>query len=427
MAKIDAAYNYLLTTYGKTTGSRYDSHKKSELRSVYNNIVKINKESPLYKIAQTGDVTRFAIDIKENAHRIQNVIASLSEAGEDISSVLHKKIAVSSNEDAVSVTYVGDEGADDAKTFDLDVVRLATPQVNQGHFLKRLDHSFEEGTFSFDLDTTSNSYEFQFNVNPGDNNYDVQSRIARLINQSDVGLEAEVIMNDNSESALRISSKQTGLAPEEDYLFHIQSGSSWNELNTLGIGNVTSPAENSIFRLNGTEHSSLANTFTINKSFEITLHQPTFENVPAHIGFKANTDAIGDSVNEMLQAYNGMVKVGYKYFATQNNHTLLNEVTSIGRSMREELAATGIMVSEDNTLVLDRDILSDAITGNDAKTHYRTLNRFKNALSREAQKTALNPMNYVDKVIVEYKNPSKALVAPYAPSAYAGLLVDRFL
>ena len=429
MAKIDAAYNYLLTTYGKTTGSRYDSHKKSELRSVYNSIVKINKESPLYKIAQTGDVTRFAIDIKENAHLIQNVIASLSEAGEDISSVLHKKIAVSSNEDAVSVTYVGDDNGENTQTFDLDVVRLASPQVNEGNFLRRLDHSFEEGTFSFDLDTTSNSYEFQFNVNPGDNNYDVQSRIARLINQSDVGLTAEVIMNpeDDSESALRITSKQTGLAPEEDYLFRIQSGSSWNELNTLGIGNITSPAENSIFRLNGTEHSSLANTFTINKSFEITLHQPTFENVPAHIGFKANTDAIGDSVSEMLNAYNGMVMVGYKYFATQNNHTLLNEVTSIGRSMGEELSATGIMVEDNNTLVLNRDVLSDAINGDKAETHYRTLNRFKNALSRQANKTALNPMNYVDKVIVEYKNPGKSLVAPYAPSAYAGLLVDRFL
>ena len=47
MARIDAAYNYLLSTYGKATGSRYDSHKKSELRSLYNNIIKTNKESPI--------------------------------------------------------------------------------------------------------------------------------------------------------------------------------------------------------------------------------------------------------------------------------------------------------------------------------------------------------------------------------------------
>lgn len=56
------------STYGKATGSRYDSHKKSELRSLYNNIIKLNKESPLYKITQTGDVKEFAIDIKANAH-----------------------------------------------------------------------------------------------------------------------------------------------------------------------------------------------------------------------------------------------------------------------------------------------------------------------------------------------------------------------
>lgn len=91
MARIDAAYNYLLSTYGKATGSRYDSHKKSELRSLYNNIIKTNKESPLYKITQTGDVKEFAIDIKANAHRMQNVIASLNADGNDISSMLRKK------------------------------------------------------------------------------------------------------------------------------------------------------------------------------------------------------------------------------------------------------------------------------------------------------------------------------------------------
>ena len=33
MAAIDSVYNYYLTTYGKTSSSsRYDAHKKSELR-----------------------------------------------------------------------------------------------------------------------------------------------------------------------------------------------------------------------------------------------------------------------------------------------------------------------------------------------------------------------------------------------------------
>ena len=47
MAKIDNAYAYYISTYAQKTVSRYDSHKKSELRKVYNEMVKINKDSPL--------------------------------------------------------------------------------------------------------------------------------------------------------------------------------------------------------------------------------------------------------------------------------------------------------------------------------------------------------------------------------------------
>lgn len=65
MAKIDSAYSYYLNTYGSSAVSRYDTHKKSELRNTYNRIVKLNKESPLYKISSSGDVKKFAIDIKE--------------------------------------------------------------------------------------------------------------------------------------------------------------------------------------------------------------------------------------------------------------------------------------------------------------------------------------------------------------------------
>ena len=75
MAVIDSAYQYYLSTYAGSGTSRYDTHKKSQLRAVYNNIVKVNKDSPLYKINFTRDTGRFAIDIKEQARSIENFIA----------------------------------------------------------------------------------------------------------------------------------------------------------------------------------------------------------------------------------------------------------------------------------------------------------------------------------------------------------------
>ena len=109
MARIDAAYNYFMTTYGDNIGNRYESHKKSELRDTYNKIVKANKDSPLYKIKDSEDMGQFAIDIKEHANSMALSVSNLSSAGEGISSVLDKRIASSSQPDSVEALYVGDD------------------------------------------------------------------------------------------------------------------------------------------------------------------------------------------------------------------------------------------------------------------------------------------------------------------------------
>ena len=46
MAKIDSAYAYYVSNYAHKEVSRYDSHKKSDLRKVYNKIIRQTK-SPL--------------------------------------------------------------------------------------------------------------------------------------------------------------------------------------------------------------------------------------------------------------------------------------------------------------------------------------------------------------------------------------------
>ncbi|MBO6214295.1 MAG: flagellar capping protein [Lachnospiraceae bacterium] len=429
-----SVYDYYLATYGgqseyRERSNRFDSHKKSELCSLYNNILKTNKNSPIFKINMDGDeVTKFAIDLKENARHTQNVVSALSTEGDDIESVFYKKVAVSSNEDAVGVTYVGKEKAQESPSFDLGVQKIATPQINTGKFLPQTGHDFEEGSYSFDLDTNSKSFEFQFNVNYGDNNYDVVQRVARLINTSDVGISARVLMNNrNRTTALEVTSKQTGLAEDEDYLFKISSSSSWRELNTLGIDKVSQEPENSAFTLNGSSHSSLSNTFTINQAFEITLKGTTPDDKPAHIGFKANTDAIADSVDELLTSFNGFIAVGQKYESGKGHNQLLNELNALSNTFGDALASVGIQKAEDGTLYLDRTTIADSVTGEDAKKAFNILNRFKDSLSREAEKTSINPMNYVDKVTVEYKNPKRNFLAPYASSVYSGLLVDQAL
>jgi flagellar hook-associated protein 2 len=207
------AYAYYISTYAKKTVSRYDSHKKSELRKVYNEIVKINKDSPLYKIPNLTDAKKYAIDIKENARSIQNVVASLSDQYGSFEDSFKKKVAMSSDDEKVSVTYIGD-GSEESKTnnFDIEVQRLATPQINQGRFLKDNTLSMRPGAYSFDLNTSGAAYEFQYNINSDETNLDVLDKLARLVNSSSLGITAEILSDGNGSSALKLTSIQTGLA-----------------------------------------------------------------------------------------------------------------------------------------------------------------------------------------------------------------------
>ena len=132
-------------------------------------------------------------------------------------------------------------------------------------------------------------------------------------------------------------------------------------------------------------------------------------------------------MENLLTAYNGFVHVGQQYSSGKGNNQLLNEINGIGRRLAAELGKVGVRINDDMSLTLDRDAIADVVTSADARAAFDTLNTFKEALSKEADKTAVNPMNYVDKVAVEYKNPGKNFAAPYASSTYSGLLIDQSL
>jgi len=427
MSAIDTVYNYYLTTYGKTNASsRFESHKKSELRDVYNKIVKENKEEPLYKINMTDDVERFIIDLKESARQTKNVTSFLSGDGEGVEGVFNQKVATSSDEDSVSVTYIGSgENVDPSETFKLGVKELAKPQIIMGKFLPNTKRDFEEGNFSFDLDTPSNSYEFQFDIDSTENNLSIQQKIARLINRSDIGINAEVVDNGDGASALRLQSKQTGLAEGEEYLFKIQSGSSWNEIHTMGLDQITIDASSAVFTLNGKEHKALANTFTINNEFEINLKGVS--ETESTIGFKANVDSISDSVDTLLASYNTLIDLGEAYGLENGYNRLSNEVTGIWHTLSDGLNSVGIFENEEGRLFLDREKMSEAVSSDRAENTFNILDGFKNAMSRESDKISMNPVKYIDKRVVEYKNPGKNFSAPYASSVYAGLMINEGL
>lgn len=435
MAKIDSAYMYYLSTYGNHKVSRYDTHKKSELRNTYNRMMKLNKNLPLYKLASSKDVKKFAIDIKESARNVQNVIASLTDETNSARGSFETKIASSSQPDVVNVEYVGDPNASTTNSdadFSLVVNALAKPQINQGNFLPDQGRVFSSGSYSFNLNTTGGSYEFQFNVTDSDTNISTLKKIEKLVNHSSIGLEANVISKENGTSALEIRSEQTGLADNETYLFSIypdQTKESEYVIETLGIEHVTQEAANSSFTLNNEDHSSYSNTFTVNNQFELTLRGISQNNTTVHIGFKTDTEAVVDNVERLVSSYNSILDTANQYLDSQKNSAkLYKDIQSASARYKTALSSIGLNSNEDGYLMIDQDLLSKSITGSDSDQNFELLNKFKNTLHDKVNSASLNPLSYVDKLLISYKNnnDSKNFVNPYVVSVYSGLLLDRY-
>ena len=71
-------YNQYLTTYApQKSNSRYDAHKRSELKNIYNSMVRVNRDAPLYKIDTSEESRECVIGLKEESRVLHNNIVSV--------------------------------------------------------------------------------------------------------------------------------------------------------------------------------------------------------------------------------------------------------------------------------------------------------------------------------------------------------------
>lgn len=432
MSAVCTFYSNYLSTYGPPPVSRYDSHKRSELRTVWNNIVKLNKEAPLYKIKSgRNDLRKFVIDLKESTRGIKNVVASLSTDEDGLEDAFEKRVAYSSQKDIISANYIGENAnRSSADNFKVVVNQLAKPQINMGNYLSAESSDLPVGSFTFDLFTPANAYEFQFSINSGDTNREIQQKLASLIQNANIGLNAEVTENEENTS-LKITSTQTGLSPGAEELFSISARketASADVLEKLGIDTITQNAQNSSFLLNGQKRTSYSNTFTINREFEITLNGISPPGEEVTVGFKTNVDAISHNIQTLVDSYNSIIQLADNYSnSAQKSQNLRQDMAGSARAYKNELESIGLAVNDNGSISIDHALLTDAITAPNAKDEIFTiLNNFKDSLNQKATEASLDPMKYVNKVIVVYKNPGHNFATPYISSIYSGMMLDRY-
>ncbi len=431
---LNSVYNFYVTTYAPKTNSRYDTHKKSELRSVYSSIVNQNKDAPLYLLHNDTETREFAIGVKENARSLKNTIASLG--GLDSESLLNKKTASSSNSAIATASYIGTTPGDTtASGFDMTVSSLASHQVNLGNFLNKNDvAALAPDTYSFDIGINSLSYEFQFTVNKGDTNNDTQQRLTRLVNNANIGLNAEITDNPNNpdQSAIKLESAATGEQEHGGHIFTISEDYTSKNTGTvdyLGIGTATRLGSDASFNINGTPHTASSNNFTVDNAYDVVLHNTTDQSSgeTVSIGLKTDVDSLTENMISLVRGYNSVLQTAAEYTDVQpKSSEIMHELSSISRTYAKGLTDIGINLNLDGSLELDEDSFRKSMQNGNISKNLAPVRSFTNSLLRKSDQVSLNPMRYVDKTVVEYKNPGKNFANPYITSEYSGMLFNSY-
>ena len=430
-AALNTVYNHYLTAYAPKSTSRYDTHKRSELRSIYNSIVKLNKESPLYLPDTSKESQSFAVGLKENARQLRNTIASLG--GLDKSDLLNKKTAYSTNANLVEASFIGDIPEDGTiPTYNIEVTALASGQTNIGSFLPSAKGiTLPADTYSFDITINDLSYEFQYNVHDGETNREVQERLSRLITNADIGLKADLIEDGNGNSALRLTSHATGIKENKTALFHVSDENTSKTkgcVDYFGIDSIAVSPSNAEFLINGELRSASSNHFTLEKMFEVQLNGVSSSDQDiAQIGVKADVDSLTENIGNLIDGYNSFVSSTSGYGSDYpKSRRLVGEMNHIAELYRTEFEKMGVSYDETGVLSLDKDTLRQTALSWNGEESLGTLKDFANSVLQKTGQIALNPMQYVEKTIVAYKNPGHNYATPYVTSAYSGMMFNSY-
>lgn len=430
---INSVYNYYAAQYGHREYSKYDTHSKAQLKSTFGRLQKINSQTPSYKIDFSDAALKYAIDLKENARELSQIADELSDESTD--SITYKRSATSSSPQVIDAEYIGDSCVQDYEPLEVTVSQLACPQTNTGNFLQPNSKPFAAGEYSFDLQVQDLTYQFEFGVNATDTVTDTQQKIARLINQADIGLNAQLLTDGLGNSAISITSDATGIRGISPTIFHIQSQNSSDAsdsntelVSTLGLDRVTQYPANAVYSVNGTTATSVSNEVTIDNNYVLTFFDTT-DKAPVTISMNTDTDAIADSIGELIGGYNNLISVtandANEHF--EGNEKLKKDFAGIAKSYNHLLNENGLSVTDNGTIAVDRDAIISAADNGTLGDIFSGLNAFKQAVQKKAEDISLNPMDYVNNKIIAYKNPLRPTNDPYNLSAYTGMIFDGYL
>ncbi len=423
------AYNHFLSEYTARLSAHSTAHKQRELKAVYNRILSMTKHSPYYKLDISSHKQSFALNLKDTAMTLS---LSLSDLAATLDTTTAVRTAESSAPDFVSASLVSRNASGFSEPVQVQVTSLAQEQVNAGQYIPSDTEGPHTGAYRFTIQVEENTYEFSYQVSSSSTNRELMQKLSDFINKSNIGIHAEV-ENHSSEmlSRLVLSSVDTGVADGEELFFSIYDSAVPSEnvpglVRYFGLDHVSQYPANAAFTINGEPNASMHNAVTLKQTLSLKFHKVSGEEITIAPGLRSE-DTV-QRVTHFINSYNNLIRLASNGPAgNRRSQKLKNELNHIVQTNLDMLNACGIRREEDFTLSLDTEQLLCA-------EHNKTLQEWLEepdgliaTMQRRATDISINPMEYLDKIIVTYPNLARnGYSNPYMTSIYSGMMFNSY-
>lgn len=423
---IQSVYNYLMPEIiPKQVSASNNTHKRSELRSLYYNIINMNKRSPLYKVSLSNDSQMFAISLKESSMTLNE---SLSQLSKKESSPFNAVRVTSEQPKQIAANIVSEDTSTLPEAFTIELQELAKPQVNKSRIISKESGRPKPGSYSFVAEVEENRYEFQFNIKQNSTNEEILKKLAKFMNKSNIGVTAALEDADKEHVVFSITSKATGDIGEP--IFSLEDTNAPEHQPGLvefyGLDHTERNASNARFILSGEENEALTNHLVLNHSLQLDFYEASSE--PVKISYLPDADKILTHIHHFTDSYNEVIQLAKDYPSNQGHSAkLIREMKASLRFFKNEMEACGLYFDEDNMLQIDESLARQAIEEGDMQELFSAEHGMTRSLARKSSSITINPMDYVDKKLIIYPNYSKQGVNhPYSPTMYSGMLFNYY-
>lgn len=416
-------YNQLVSSYYSNFKTNPASGSKDS-KNIYKSILSINKKSPLYKLSMTNEKQEFAMNIKSAALTLKDQLDYITEPE---NSVFSSYKVISNDTETASVKVLSDDQKAMPEQISLKVNRLASPQINESYEVPSSDISNLSGTYAFIVNTEDMMYEYQLSITPGSTNESILTKMSDFINKSKIGIKADVIDGGGS-TKLNLVSEATGSMGMPIFTLKDFDKSGQNNIGIIsyyGLDNITKHSQNSSVEINGETKETLRNQFTFNKALNVTIHKTNSE--PVLIQTVPDTEHVYNKVKPMLEVFNSLVDLAAASKQNARSLKLTHDLNLAVIKNYEALEEAGVTSLPDSHLELNKEKLDSSVNNGTLKNIFSSDSSFYHNLINAANNISINPVDYLDKVVVTYPNTSvPGFYSPYAASLYSGMLFNSF-